>query len=72
MLKVPTVRKTYVVLLHFENTFPHIETLQKLQQLVPNLPLEVKPPDNMAHLRQFIPIHSVELDDLRLIFRLNP
>ena len=71
-MKVQTVKKTYVILLHFDHTFAHLELLQKLQQLSPNLPLEVKPPDGKAHLRQFIPIHSVELDDLRLIFRLNP
>jgi len=72
MLKVPTVRDTYVILLHFDSNFPHIEMLQNLQYMVPNLPLEVKPPDNLTHLRQFIPIHSLVFDDLRLIFRLNP
>lgn len=72
MLKVPTVRKTYVTLKHFEYTYAHLELLKNIQQLAPNLPLEVVPPDQHVHLKQFIAAFNLDLDDLKLIRRLNP
>jgi hypothetical protein len=72
MLKIPTIRKTYVVLKHFEHTYAALKLLTELQQMVPNLPLEVEPDQNRMHLKQFINIGYLEFSDMKLIRALNP
>ncbi len=58
-MRVYTTKKTIVNLKHFQCCAAHVNALLNLQQMTPNLPLEI---DSNDQYKRYIPIHEVYLE----------
>lgn len=68
-MRVYTTKHSIVKLKHFQYCKPNYNRLLDLQQVVPNLPLEIET-DSVG--RKFVPICELDLEKFSSILALNP
>lgn len=69
-MRVPTHENRIITLLHFTLSYNDYHLLLTLQQLHPNVLLEIESQDPSK--KQFVPMHVLDLEDYKTLSLYNP